>query len=171
MDRYAMGDPAAFGELYDLLAPRLLGFLRRGTGDPALAEDLMQQTFLQIHAARERYETGFDVLPWAFAIARRLRIDAFRKSGREVLDPDSANQRAYSGPSPFDDLAHRRTAETLQRCLDELPPAQREVYELVEGEGLTMMQAADVLSTTVMAIKLRLFRARQALQTTARGLW
>ncbi|HEY1958535.1 MAG TPA: sigma factor [Polyangiaceae bacterium] len=46
MDRYASGDDAAFGEIYDRLAPRLLGFLYRQTTDRARAEDLVQQTFL-----------------------------------------------------------------------------------------------------------------------------
>ena len=169
MDRYATGDDAAFLVLYDGLAPRLLAFLRRGTRDDALAEDLLQQTFLQIHAARERYETGLDVIPWAFAIARRLRIDTFRKAGREVFGTDTSEAMS-NAPSPHDELTHRRTAEVLQRTLDALPAAQRDVYELVEGQGLTMAQAASVLSTSVMAVKLRLFRARQKLQETARAL-
>ena len=57
MDRYARGEDAAFGELYDLLAPKLLGFLYRQTRDRARAEDLVQQTFLQMHCARETYTT------------------------------------------------------------------------------------------------------------------
>lgn len=169
MDRYATGDDAAFGILYDGLAPRLLAFLRRGTHDDALAQDLLQQTFLQIHAARERYSTRLDVVPWAFAIARRLRIDAFRKSGRESLGEDTDHVPSSSA-SPHEDLEHRRTATAMQTAFELLPDAQREIYELVEADGLSMAQAADVLGTTVMAVKLRLHRARQALQRAARAL-
>ncbi len=169
MDRYAVGEDAAFAIVYGGLASRLLAFLRRGTGDSALAEDILQQTFLQMHAARERYKTGMDVVPWAFAIARRLRIDAYRRSGREVLGKETSDVVSQA-PSPHDDLALRRTTEALRRSLDALPPAQREVYELVEGEGLTMAQAASALGTSVMAVKLRIFRARQRLQTSAREL-
>lgn len=169
MDRYATGEDAAFVIIYDHLAPRLLAFLRRGTRDDALAQDLLQQTFLQIHAARERYATGLDVVPWAFAIARRLRIDAFRKSGRESYGEETEHMPSSSS-SPLEDLEHRRAATALQAALESLPDAQREIYELVEGEGLSMAQAADVLGTTVMAVKLRLHRARQALQTAARQL-
>ncbi len=169
MDRYAVGDDSAFISIYDVLSPRLYAFLRRGTKDDALAQDLVQQTFLQIHGARERYATGLDVIPWAFAIARRLRIDAFRKSGREVHG-EPMGHVASSGPSPHEELEHRRAAEVLHRALTSLPDAQRETYELVEGEGLSMAQAAEVLGTTVMAVKLRLHRARQSLQTAARHL-
>jgi len=169
MDRYASGDDAAFVILYDALAPRLLAFLRRGLHDDALAQDLLQQTFLQIHAARERYATGLDAVPWAFAIARRLRIDAFRKSGRESLGDDTESVPSQRS-SPLEDLEHMRVATALQAALESLPEAQREVYELVEGEGLSMAQAAGVLATTVMAVKLRLHRARQALQAAARQL-
>jgi RNA polymerase sigma-70 factor (ECF subfamily) len=169
MDRYATGDDAAFVILYDALSPRLLAFLRRGLSDDAMAQDLLQQTFLQIHAARERYNTGLDVVPWAFAIARRLRIDAFRKSGRESFGDDTEGVPSQRS-SPLEDLEHMRAATALQAALESLPEPQREIYELVEGEGLTMAQAADVLGTTVMAVKLRLHRARQALQSAARQL-
>jgi RNA polymerase sigma-70 factor (ECF subfamily) len=70
MDRYAQGDDSAFAELYDGLAPRLLGFLVRQTRDQAKAEDIVQQTMLQIHRARGRFLPGAEVTPWAFAIAR-----------------------------------------------------------------------------------------------------
>ena len=161
-----MGDPAAFEELYEGLAPLLIAFFRRGAADGAVAEDLTQQTFLQIHLARERYVTGLDVVPWAFAIARRLRIDAFRKSRRVVVG-DVANDAPSEQPSPHEELEGRRLAATLHRALGALPEPQRAAYELVVGDGLTMAQAAGALCTTVMAIKLRLHRARQTLREGA----
>jgi len=75
MARYAAGDDTAFPELYRLLAPRLHAFLGRRLRNPSQAEDVLQQTFLQIHAARSRFSPGSEVMPWAFAIARRLLID------------------------------------------------------------------------------------------------
>src|SRR5688572_13668741 len=61
MERYAAGDDGAFGDLYDALAPRLYGYLLRQTRDPVRAEDLLQQTMLQIHAMRGRFFPGADV--------------------------------------------------------------------------------------------------------------
>ena len=75
MDRYACGDEAAFVELYDELAPRLHRFALRWTRSRSAAEDTVQQTLLQIHAARHRFVRGSAVVPWAYAIARRLLID------------------------------------------------------------------------------------------------
>ena len=164
MDRYALGDASAFAEVYDGLAPRLLGFLRRRLRNDALAEELLQQTFLQIHAGREHYRTGLDVVPWAFAIARRLVIDVIRRSGREVpADPESS-EPASTDPNPDEAFALRDAAEEIVRRLDSLPPNQREAFDLVKGEGLTLAQAAQALGTTVTAVKLRLHRAYEALR-------
>src|SRR5688572_24126532 len=85
MDKYSGGDAAAFAEVYDLLAPRLYGFFLRQTGEPCRAEDLVQQTLLQIHAARDNFARSSDVLPWAFAIGRRLLVDSRRRTKKEVL--------------------------------------------------------------------------------------
>src|SRR5688572_22381680 len=58
MERYANGDEAAFGELYDALVPRLYAFVLRKMRDPVRAEDLVQQTMLQVHCARGRFVPG-----------------------------------------------------------------------------------------------------------------
>src|SRR5579871_3992691 len=83
MDAYAQGDDAAFGSLYDALAPRLLGFLMRQTRDRQRAEDLLQDTLLNIHRARGQFMVGADVVAWAFAISRRLCIDRLRHRKHE----------------------------------------------------------------------------------------
>ena len=107
MDRYAAGDDAAFEAVYDGLAPRLYGFLLRQTRDRARAEDVVQQTMLQIHRARGRFTPGAQVVPWAFAIARRLLIDQHRRGGREVLSPtdDDVGELLVALDASADDVA------------------------------------------------------------------
>lgn len=170
MDRYASGDPRAFEELYDLLADRLYSFLVRRTRDAALAEDLVQQTFLQMHCARELYVTGGEVLPWAFCIARRLSVDAHRKSGREVpLAEGGDDDRAAPCSCPEDALRGKEVAYLCAKALESVPEAQRLAFELTRYDGLTHAEAADVLGTTVMAIKLRVHRTYEVLRAASRG--
>jgi RNA polymerase sigma-70 factor (ECF subfamily) len=169
MDRYAAGDSDAFSTLYDLLAPRLHGFLLRQTRNPSQAEDLVQQTMLQIHCARGRFIRGAPVTPWAFAIARRLLIDESRKNRlagpRAGADGETAVECAASNDLPADELFHKgELARMIRRELERLPAAQRAAFELVRQEGLTHAEAADVLGTTVMAIKLRAHRTYAALR-------
>lgn len=168
MDRYARGDDAAFEELYDGLAPRLLSFLLRHTRDYARAEDVVQQTMLQVHRARGRFEPGAHVLPWAFAIARRLLIDQHRKTGREVVAPtddDSAVQLLVALDASADDVAiAKETAARITAALEELPENQRVAFELIKQDGLSVAEAAEALGTTVAAVKLRAHRAYEALR-------
>ena len=165
MDRYASGDDHAFGVVYDELAGRLYAFLLRKTNDAAHAEDLLQQTFLHMHLARETYATGMDVVPWAFAIARRLAIDSFRKRRREVLaEPSRAEQELASELSPDGHLQTKQAALTLRQTLDDLPESQRTAFELLKLEGLSLAQTAEALGETVGAVKLRAHRAYEALR-------
>jgi RNA polymerase sigma-70 factor (ECF subfamily) len=168
MDRYARGDDGAFAAVYDGLAPRLLGFLLRQTRDRARAEDVVQQTMLQIHRARGRFEPGAQVVPWAFAIARRLLIDSHRRGGREVLakdDEDSARDLLVALDAPADDVAiAKELAVRIQTVLDGIPDNQRIAFELIKQEGLSVAEAAQTLGTTVAAVKLRAHRAYEALR-------
>jgi len=168
MERYSQGEDAAFAAVYDGLAPRLYGYLLRQTRDTALAEDLLQQTLLQMHRARGRFFAGAEVTPWAFAIARRLLIDSVRRRKREgiVETSDEAGLDSVAGSEPGADqvLEASQVAGRLQAELARLPEQQRVAFQLIKQEGLSLAEAAQVLGTTVAAVKLRAHRAYSALR-------
>jgi RNA polymerase sigma-70 factor, ECF subfamily len=165
MERYAGGDSAAFAQVYDALAPRLFGYLLRQTRNHARAEDLLQQTMLQIHRARDRFIAGAEVRPWAFAIARRLLVDDIRRGRRVILSDDGEADAGISDEPKADDLVQAgELAAQIQAILAKLPTSQRAAFELIKQEGLTVAEAAQVLGTTVAAVKLRAHRAYEALR-------
>ncbi len=168
MERYAAGDDAAFAEVYDALAPRLMAYLRRQTRDAAFAEDVLQQTLLHMHRARGTFIQGSSVFPWAFAIARRLVIDGARRGRRDLL-AGAAEIGAEDDPSTEHGMADqeveaRELARKLQSELSKLPANQRAAFELLRIEGLSHNEAAEVLGATVSAVKLRAHRAYVALR-------
>jgi RNA polymerase sigma-70 factor (ECF subfamily) len=167
MNRYAQGDDVAFSELYDLLAPRLYTFLLRRTRDRTLAEDVLQQTFLQMHGARQHFSVGAAVMPWAFAIARRLLIDRLRRSDREELVDPAGHQalQVRATDVPLDELVGlRHLTAQLESELAGLPETYRVAFELIQLDGLSMAEAAQVLGTTSTAVKMRAHRAYEALR-------
>jgi RNA polymerase sigma-70 factor (ECF subfamily) len=168
MDRYADGDDAAFAAVYDALAERLFSYLRRKLMSVARAEDLVQQTFLQMHRARGSFVAGSAVLPWAFAIARRLMIDDLRCGQRNLLANARELAEEVAQPSldaAADDLLDAgELARKVQRRLELLPIAQRNAFELVRFEGLSHAEAGEVLGMTASSVKLRVHRAYIALR-------
>jgi len=174
MDRYASGDAAAFSELYDLLAPRLFAFLLRSTRSRCEAEDLVQQTMLKMHCARGRFIRGAGVVPWAFSIARRLMIDRARRSKvRGTLgdfgDAGDVLAQLAALDLAVDEVVHSRlVGKIIQQELDQLAPRNRLAFELVKQDGLTHAEAAKVLGTTVMAVKLRTHRTCAVLRAALR---
>ena len=165
MERYASGDDSVFADLYEVLAPPLYRYLVRQTHDPIRAEDLLQQTMLQIHSQRSRFWSGANVTPWAYAIARRLLINSYRRRTREAeATPTHWSEEAASGPGVDDLLHHKRVHSALEYELARLPAAQRVAFELIKREGLSVREVAEVLGTTATAIKLRAHRAYVALR-------
>jgi RNA polymerase sigma-70 factor (ECF subfamily) len=171
MERYADGDDDAFGDLYDCLAPRLQRFLRRRVRRSDQVDDFMQQTLLAIHRARGSFIRGAAVMPWAFAIARRLVIDAARRKGREIsLDPAEQAQRLAELVAVGDEADEILLAKALARAVGStlfgLPESQRLAYELVKVDGLSCADAAEVLGVSVGTLKVRVHRAVEALRET-----
>lgn len=166
MDRYAGGEEAAFAELYDALAPRLHRFALRWTRSRAASEDVVQQALLQIHSARHRFVRGAAVVPWAYAITRRLLIDLGRRGLREELRGDGVYdpEEPTPGPSAEEVLHGRRVGAEARRDLARLPPAWREAFELVKLEGLSVAETAEALGITRGMVKIRAHRAAAALR-------
>jgi RNA polymerase sigma-70 factor (ECF subfamily) len=146
MDRYACGEEAAFGELYDLLAPRLTTFLLRRTRDPARTEELVQQSFLQIHCARQHFSPGAAVMPWAFAIARRLLIDGHRKSQREGRTDPGGEAALEDRPDDREAIdavvAKRRLAARVQDELALVPEPHRLAFELARSSATSCARSS-----------------------------
>src|SRR5580765_9087945 len=92
MARYADGDASAFPVLYDAIASRIEGLVRRRIRDASRVDDIVQQTFERIHRARGTFIRGSDVLSWAFKIARNLCLDFGVQGWREhVSERDDEN--------------------------------------------------------------------------------
>lgn len=170
MERYATGDDAAFAPLYEELGPRVMRFLTRLTGAPHRASDLTQETFLRLHRARGSFTRGATVVPWAMAIARNAFRDELRRSAsrHERLEDDDENgplAKARSNAASSEDQAIAGdAARTVQAVLERLPVNQREAFVLLRFEGMSVNEAAEVLDATPTAVKLRAFRAYEALR-------
>lgn len=171
MDRYARGEDPAFDELYRLGAPRVRGFLLRLCGDLALADDLMQETFIRVHRGRGSFAMGAAALPWMLAIARNaLRDHARRAQVRpSTRTADRSAGEAAQREAPPDArgdevLAGQEMLRVVRNVLQELPALQREAFVLLRFEGLSVSEAAQVLGTTEGAVKVRAFRASEALR-------
>lgn len=172
MQRYCDGDAGAFRELYALVAPRLLGYLLKMARERALADDLLQQTFLKVHRARTAYVRGADPLPWIYAIAHRTFIDETRKHKRAVVRVGEAEElpevpAGITGESEDRRDEVRGDPGLVTAALDALaglPVAQREAVVLTKLDGKTVAEAAEIAGTTVGAMKVRAHRGYEALR-------
>jgi RNA polymerase sigma-70 factor (ECF subfamily) len=168
MDRYARGEETAFDELYRLVAPRVRGFLLRMCGDPALADDLTQDTMIRVSQARGSFEEGAAALPWVLAIARNAYFDQTRRAKTRAQFARSARTDgpalADSGSRGDEVLAAREMLVVVRATLDALPVAQREAFVLLRFEGLSVAEASQVLGATEASVKIRAFRAYEALR-------
>jgi RNA polymerase sigma-70 factor (ECF subfamily) len=168
MSRYAQGDESAFATIHEHVAPRLAAYVRRRVREAALVPDLVQQTFLHMHRARRTFRVGGEVLPWAFAIARRQLVDAYRAElGPTVTDVDFGGEGYPCGEQL---LAAKEAAQRVERAIATLSAPQRAALELVKGEGISLVAAAAALGTTVTGVKLRTHRAYAALRLAIEGV-
>jgi RNA polymerase sigma-70 factor (ECF subfamily) len=166
MERCALGEERAFDELYRRGSQRVRGFLIRLSGNAALADDLTQETFVRVHRARGTFASGAAALPWMFAIARNAFLDharreAVRRSSRaeatqpREADPDTRGDEVY---------AAREMLGVVRTTLAKMPLLQREAFVLIRFEGLSVSEAAQILGATEAAVKVRAFRAYEALR-------
>jgi RNA polymerase sigma-70 factor (ECF subfamily) len=172
MDRYADGDASAFPILYDAIAPRIEGLVRRRTRDASRIDDIVQQTFERIHRARGTFIRGSDVLSWAFKIARNLCLDfgaqGWRERPADGKDAESEADPIAQAVAEVADAERIATArETLGRLVlafRALPERQQLALELVRVEGFPMAAAAENLGVTLPSIKMSVFRGAESLR-------
>lgn len=160
------GDGAAFDAVYASYRPRLFGFLLRMVGQRSVAEELLQDCFVQLarHAPRLREDTDLDA--WLFTVARN-RARSWRRwswlDASRILTLGSALSSRGGGPDPHAVLSAGEANRALERALSTLDPIYREALLLVVVEGLSPSQAAAALDVKPDTLRQRLSRARAAL--------
>jgi RNA polymerase sigma factor (sigma-70 family) len=167
MGRYCDGEAAAFHKLYGLLAPRILGYLIALVSDRAMAEDLLQQTFLKVHQSRASYVRDANPVPWIYTIAHRTCLDELRRRKRAPVrltsdgDLPREPRAALTGEPEGQEQARDDGAAVRISLadLDGLPQNQREALILTKVHGHSISEAAMIAGTTPGAIKLRAHRA------------
>ncbi len=163
MVAYQAGELAAFDKLYALLAPRLRGYLCSLTWNPSLAEDLLQETFLQIHRSRRTYMPLRPVRPWAFAIARHVflmdRRAAARRSKFETGQLDELPEIPV--PPAIEQLG---TRDDLRKALARLADDRREAVLLHHVWGFSFGELGAMLGIREGTAKLRAYRAINTLR-------
>jgi RNA polymerase sigma-70 factor (ECF subfamily) len=171
MTRHCEGDRKAFEILFAHLAPRVNMLLLRLSRNRELAEELTQVTFLKVHRARETYVPGAKVVPWVMAIARNVYIDAYRKHRvkRRYETLTEEGTLPESARVPYTDAANlvelsEEAQRRIQETLDNLPANQREALMLLKVEGMSLKEVAAVTGASVAAVKVRAFRAYEALR-------
>jgi RNA polymerase sigma-70 factor (ECF subfamily) len=164
MERYQAGDPAAPGVLIDALSPALLRFFRSQPLTRDHADDLLQDTWLRIHRARRAYRPGEPVLPWVYAIARRARIDGYRRTRRIASHESSMQRTDLPAPAP-----RRDQSPDFETLIALLPESQREVITMLKVSGLTLEETARATSSTVGAVKQKAHRAYERLRRLLQG--
>ena len=168
------GDPAALSELYRRWAGPLLRFLERMVRDRATAEELMQESFIRVHGARDRYKPDARFSTWLFRIARNLALNELDRSRNRAphvsteVDEGEAAQRApltlVSNQSSVDALVEaRRESARMESELAGLPERQRSALWLTAVEGYSHEEVAEVLETTAASVKALVHRARAGL--------
>jgi RNA polymerase sigma-70 factor, ECF subfamily len=155
-------DQRAFAVLYQRSFPYLLAVARRRVGSSEAAGDLVQQAFLNVHLARDRFELGASFRPWITRILVNLCVDHCRSRRRwacEELDPNQ-----LVAPPRADESERARDRRRTRRALERLSPAQRRVVEMHWLEERPFPEVAEALSERLSTVKVRAHRAYKELR-------
>lgn len=162
MRRVAEGDAQAYRQLVDTHVRSILAFGARLLNDREEAEELAQETFLRAWQHAERYEPTSRLTTWLHTIARNQALDRLRK--RRPSPDMNAVEEAPGSSRPSEYLERKRTAQRVSEALERLAPRQRAAITLVHYQGLSHVEAADVLGVGVEAVESLLSRARRKLR-------
>jgi len=170
--RYMAGDEDAFSEIVSLYKDPLYAFLRKFLNQQALVEDVFQDTFLQLYASRDKFDTNRPLRPWLFTIAANKAKDALRKiqrrsemslgtaaSSDDMSTDDLFNLLSSYEQTPLDEVSRDETAQRVRAIIADLPENLRIILTLSYFEQFSYKQMAEILSIPIGTVKSRLHTA------------
>ena len=169
MVRYIEGDANGFRVLSERYGQSIFAFIISRVGDPATAEDLVQDVFMRVVRSASQFRGHASVRTWLYTIARNLCIDHSRKMvhRRKVTLDEPINRgdgpsatiistAPASGPGADESLDAQRQLDRIQKALLALPEDQRDVFILRQRQGMKFREIAELLGESENTIKSRM---------------
>jgi len=175
MRRVQRGDREAFAELVERYKQQIYNFILRTVRDQTEAEDLTQNTFVQVWKSAKRYRVSAKFSTWLYTIARNLALNEIRRRSRhraQSLDaphPDYEEQPLHQVKDgatliPPDQLVREELFAKVEEAIGDLPENQRTALLLCREEDVTYEEIAEILGVSVSATKSVIHRAREVLR-------
>ena len=168
IERAQRGDQKALRDLIERAYPLVRRWSVVQTGDPSVAEDLTQDVLVQMIRKLESFKGDAQFGTWLYAITRNAAADRFRKEDRRARLAESPGAYDALLPTAAQDPARLAERNELLAALEvffgELPERQREIFDLVELQGLPSTDVAELLGIEPVSVRAHLFKARRRLR-------
>jgi len=173
MLQFQKGDQKAFEELFEKYHRPILNFCFRFLGNSHEAEDIAQDTFIQVYQAAPRYQPLTKFSTWLYTIAKNLCLNRLREGRMEAMAKVNSlmgeeeslleEQIVSNNPGPDQQAEEKEITEIVQKAIRDLPAAIRLPLILRRYQELSYEEIAQILGCSVTAVKLRLHRAKRLL--------
>lgn len=163
LTRIAGQDRAAMQALFARHNVRVYRFILRRVRNDAIAEELVNEVFLDVWRQAGRYEGRSAVSTWMLAIAHNKAVSALRKKTEDALDDDTADTLIDPEDDPEVAAQKQSKGNVMRQCIDRLSEEHREVIDLVYYHEKSVREVADIVGIPDATVKTRMFYARKQL--------
>ncbi|MDP9205350.1 MAG: RNA polymerase sigma factor [Gemmatimonadota bacterium] len=163
----AAGDDSAFTTLVTRYQPAVFRWALVFSHDPDEAEDIVQEVFVRAYRRLSQYRSDGSLEAWFFAITRRaahqMRRTGKRRS-RLTLSPGARPARDVYTTDPGARVDRERATALIHEMFSELPQRQREIFDLIDLQGLTPAEVGERIGMKPVSVRANLFKARSSIR-------
>ena len=170
----ARDDDNALSDLIDAIAPVVRRWALVQAGDATEADDVTQEVLIRMIRNLDALPEPPRLAGWLYTVTRNAAADRFRSRSRQrtALDSEAILASAVSdSANPASDAERDELGDVLRVAFDELPSRQREVFDLVELQGIPATEAAEMLGIRATSVRGNLFKARRNLRRRILTVW
>lgn len=163
LKQVAAGNKAAMHIMFARHRKTVFGFVQRIVRNPAIADDLVSQVFLDVWRSAHKFEGRAKVSTWFLSIARFKALSSLRERRCETIDQNEVLAIADVSDTPERAVARKQASSILQMSIDTLSAAHQQVIELIYFQDKSVAEVSEILGISDSTVKTRMFYARKRL--------